>query len=192
MSPHHRLAVPLLLLLLAACSGIETNTHYDPASVGKLDGYKTYAWLPAPEGADPRIYNDVTEAQVKKVVDAQLASRGYRKVDENPDFKFGWHGSIDQKMDVDTVNSYYGYGWGSWYAPYGPGMSVGATFPQTYVDEYEEGTLILDVVDAGTNKLVWRGTAQAALEDNPSPQRREERLGEAVKDVLEQFPPKGK
>jgi hypothetical protein len=118
-------------------------------------------------------------------VNQELQTRGYRLVDENPDFKVGWHGAIDQKLDVGTMDSYYGYGWGSWYSPY-----YGGGAPHTYVREYEEGTLILDVVDAASNKLVWRGTAQAELSSNSSAEKRQERLNEAVSKILEDFPPK--
>jgi hypothetical protein len=170
----------MLLLLASGCSSISTTTDYDPASVRKVDAYRTYAWLPTPQGADPRVYNPLVGQRVMDAVDRELASRGYRKVDQNPDFNIGWHGAINQKLDVNTVSSAYGYTWDPWYSPMGP---------YTTVNEYEEGTLILDVVDAPSNKLVWRGTAQAELSENPSEQQRQERTQEAVEKILEKFPP---
>lgn len=177
---------PLLTLTLMACAGIDTSTDYDPNAVGRLSQYRTYSWLPKPQGKDIRVYNDVFEARVKQAVDRELQSRGYRLVEQNPDFKVGWHGAIDEKLDVGTMNAYYGYGWDPWYSPY----YVGAAVPQTYVREYEEGTLILDVVDAGSNKLVWRGTAQAELSTHASAEHRQKRLDEAVNKILKDFPPK--
>ncbi|HVG64299.1 MAG TPA: DUF4136 domain-containing protein [Hyalangium sp.] len=185
MSRILRSLVPLLTLTLVACAGIETSTNYDPNAVGTLSQYRTYAWLPEPKGADMRVYNDIVEARVKQAVDQEMQARGYRLVDQNPDFKLGWHGAIDQKLDVGTMDTYYGYGWGPWYSPYYAG-----TVPHTYVREYEEGTLILDVVDAASNKLVWRGTAQAELSADASAEDRQRKLHDAVNKILEDFPPK--
>lgn len=185
MSLALRSLVPLLTLTLVACAGIETSTNYDPNAVATLSQYRTYSWLPEKAGQNTRVYNDVVEARVKQAVNDYLQARGYQLVEQNPDFKVGWHGAIDQKLDVGTMDTYYGYGWGPWYSPYYAGAA-----PQTYVREYEEGTLILDVVDATSNKLVWRGTAQAELSSSSSAEKRQERLNEAVDKILEDFPPK--
>ncbi len=176
----------LLGLTLAACSGIEVNTNYDPNAVQQLDSFRTYAWMPKPEGADPRIYNDIINANIRQAVDQHLQGRGYQQVDANasPDFLIGWQGAIESKLDAQTVNSYYGYPWGPMWDPYYYGPS------QTYVREYEEGTIILDVVDAKAKKLIWRGTAEAEVNDNPSAASSRERIGEAVNQMLSRFPPK--
>ena len=61
----------------------------------------------------------------------------------------------------------------------------------TYVREYDEGTLIIDIVDAGSNELVWRGAAQGEVNLAASPQEREQRAQDAVQRILEDFPPQG-
>jgi hypothetical protein len=180
--------VPLMLLLLSACAGIETRTDYDPGSVERLSGYRTYAWEAAPTAPNSPIYNPIVEARVQAAVDKQLQAQGYQKVSQNPDFRIGWHGAIDQKLDVQTVDHYYGYAWDPWYSPFYMSPSV----PETRVREYQEGTLILDFVDAASKKLVWRGTAQAELRQSASASKRQERLEEAVRGILKDFPPKPK
>ncbi|ADO69677.1 conserved uncharacterized protein [Stigmatella aurantiaca DW4/3-1] len=180
--------VSLLVLALAACAGIETRTDYDPGSVDKLTGYRTYAWLPSPHTQNSQVYNPIVESRVRKAVEQELQSRGYQEVSQNPDFKIGWHGAVDQKLDVQTVDQYYGYAWDPWYSPFYLGPSV----PETRVREYQEGTLILDFIDAASNKLVWRGTAQAELRESASASKRQERLNEAVHGMLKDFPPKPK
>ncbi|MFP2926922.1 DUF4136 domain-containing protein [Pyxidicoccus sp. 3LG] len=182
-----RVAAFLPGLLLAACAGIEVNTNYDPNAVQQLDSYRTYAWLPQPKGADPRVYNDIINSQVHQAVDQQLQGRGYQLVDPSasPDFLIGWQGAIDSKVSASTVNSYYGYPYDPFWDPfYGPGA------PSTYVREYEEGTIFLDIVDGKAKKLVWRGTAQAEVNENPSAASTKERVDEAVKEMLSRFPPK--
>ena len=56
--------------------------------------------------------------------------------------------------------------------------------------EYREGTLILDVVDASSNKLAWRGTAQAELSEKSDAKKSQKLINEAVDEMLEKFPPK--
>ena len=70
----------------------------------------------------------------------------------------------------------YGYGyWGGW----------GMSYTQPYV--YEEGTMILDLVDRAKGQLVWRGTLTKALgSSRPS----DEEVRKAVRKVLIDFPPK--
>jgi hypothetical protein len=183
-----RIAPFLLGLMLAACAGIEVNTHYDPKAVPQLESFRTYAWLPQPEGKDPRVYNDIIDSYIRQAVDQELQGRGYKQVEANanPDFRIGWQGAIDSKVDVSTVNSYYGYGWAPYWNPY----YGGAGAPYTHVYEYEQGTIILDMVDAKANKLVWRGTAQAEVNENPSASHTQKRINEAVDEMLSRFPPK--
>jgi hypothetical protein len=183
-----QVAAPLLVLLLSACAGIETRSDYDPGAVERLNGYRTYAWEPAPQRENSRIYNPITEARVRSAVEKQLQARGYQEVSQKPDFRIGWHGAIDQKLDVQTVDQYYGYAWDPWYSPF----YLGPPVPETRIREYQEGTLILDFIDTASNKLVWRGVAQAELKESASAHKRQERLEEAVQGILKDFPPKPK
>ncbi|MFY0582221.1 DUF4136 domain-containing protein [Cystobacter fuscus] len=192
MSLSSRLAGAVLVSALAACSGIQTRTNFDPGAVQALESYRTYSWLPMKEGADTRIYNSIIQSRVRLAVDRELAERGFRLVDENqkPDFKLGWHGAIDKRVDVDVINNFYGYRWDPWYDPFfGPVAYGGAGAPTATVREYREGTLILDVVDAKSNNLVWRGTAEATLADNMSAKKSQKLIDNAVEKILKDFPP---
>jgi len=188
-----RITPLLLALVVAACSGISDNTNYDPSATARLEGYRTYAWLPQPTGKDERVYNPIVGARVEQTVDRYLLARGYQKVDAsaNPDFLIGWHGAIHNALKAETVDTYYGYPWGGPFVdPFYAGGAV--TLPETYLREYEEGSLILDVVDPVSKQLVWRGTAQAELSENASAEKQQKRLDKAVAKLLERFPPKPK
>ncbi|MCE9666580.1 DUF4136 domain-containing protein [Myxococcus stipitatus] len=188
-----RLAPLLLASMFAACSTIDVKTNYDPGAVQQLDSFKTYAWLPPPTGGDKNVYNPIIGAEVQKATDQALQSRGYQKVspESNPDFLVGWHGAINQKLEADTVNNYYGYPYDPAWDPFFAGP-VGMTVPETYVREYEEGTLLLDIVDASSKKLVWRGRAKSELKENASPEDQQKRISKAVSKMLADFPPKPK
>ena len=188
----------LCVLGAVACTSVQTSTNFDPSAVSQLDTYRTYSWLPMKkEGTDPRIYNPIIQSRVHQSVEEELARRGFRQAapGQKPDFKLGWHGALDKKVAVDTIDNYYGYVWDPWYDPFfGPVGYGGSGLPvtQTVVREYNEGTLILDVVDADSNKLVWRGTAQAQLSDRVGARKSQKLIDKAVGELLEDFPPEPK
>ena len=64
------------------------------------------------------------------------------------------------------------------------------TVPETHTYQYDEGTLLLDIVDSMTWKPVWRGSAQAEVNLDADPEKKQERIDEAVRRILERFPPK--
>jgi hypothetical protein len=163
----------------AGCSGMSVSSDYNPMKVGDMKTYKTYAWLKTPEGRK-RSADQFIDQRIRMVADRKLADKGYQKSESSPDFLIGWHALLDKKLSYSTVNSYYGYGWGY----YG---GVGAS--RTYVTEYHEGTLLLDVVDALSDELVWRGIAQAEVYPNADADYRNRQIESAVGKILSQFPP---
>jgi hypothetical protein len=169
---------------VVACSGVKYRSDFDPQA--SFSGFNTYSWADrTPTGDDdPRVYNDIVDGRIKLAADRALEAKGYRKVTDNPDFYVAWHGAIDGKMNVTTINSHYGYGWG-WYG-YGR-MGMGAS--QTYVNEWDEGTLLIDVIDGGTNNLVWRGTATAELRESRSADEAQRRLDDILANLFDRFPP---
>jgi len=188
--------MPALLMVLSAvlagCSSMEINYDFDPKA--NFSGLKTYAWLKEkqkPTG-DPRIDgNTILEARIHEAVNRGLAARGLREVDTDADILVAYHVSLDKRRSVQTLNNAYGYGpgWGYGYgASYRPGYWAGA--PETYVYEYEEGTLILDIVNPKNKELMWRGSAEDEVHFKSTPEKDQVQLNEAVSRMLEHFPPK--
>ncbi|MFQ5754782.1 MAG: DUF4136 domain-containing protein [Acidiferrobacterales bacterium] len=186
----NRRAVMLLLTALAGCSTMQVNTDFDPAAdFGIL---QTYNWMPGPQKVtgDPRLDNEVLEKRIHTAVENQLNAQGFRKQSSRtPDFLVGYHVALEKKLAVSTMNTYYGYraGWGWSY-----GVGTSAIGPESYTYEYEQGSLILDIVDGDTRRLIWRGSAQTEVNKTASPEKRQAQINEAVKKMLEQFPPKSK
>ena len=191
LSEMARALVIVMAALVAGCSSIETSYDYDPKA--NFAGLKTYEWLKEPQKltGDPRIDgNTILANRIHEAVDTELAARGFRKVSSDPDFLVAYHVSLDKRRSVQTLNSYYGYGpgWGYGYgASYRPGYWAGA--PETYVYEYEEGTLILDIVNPENKELIWRGSAQDEVHFKSTPEKDQTQLNEAVHKILEKFPP---
>ena len=54
---------------------------------------------------------------------------------------------------------------------------------------YTVGTLVVDIWDASTKKLVWRGTASKTLSDDPS--KSTKNINEAMTKIFKEYPPTG-
>lgn len=114
-----------------------------------------------------------------EVVDRHLAAKGYRRVESGePDFLVDYHAAIEDRMSVATS-----YGW---HRP-----PENRPDPTTEVVHYREGTLILDVVDPGTGRQIWRGWAIDVVDDEMRPEWLEAEVEKAVGKILERFPPEG-
>ncbi len=182
-----RIALAALITPLAACSSTTVQSDFDPNY--SFSGLSTYTWAQrTTQGQDPAVYNDIVEARVKEAVNQALQAKGYREVSasDSPTFLVAWHGAINTKQNINTVGTSYGYGWG-WYGGWGgPGISTSTT----YVTEWKQGTLIVDIVDPKGNKLVWRGSAQGEVDEHRNdPQKMQKNLNEAVTKMMANFPP---
>jgi hypothetical protein len=117
------------------------------------------------------------DKRIKNAVNSQLVAKGYESKSINPDFLVVYHVGVKNKIDVQDWGYMYGprgYRWG------GRDISV---------QQYSEGTLILDVVDPRTKQLIWRGVAQGVVDPGASPEKKERKLSEAVSKILGKFPP---
>ncbi len=172
----------LLAATLVACETLNVETDYDPSA--SFPAYKTFAWFPLAqeETGNPRIDNPLIHARLRTAVEDALELKGYvLELQDAPDFFVGYHVSLTSKIDVWTINDHYGSAYrGHW-------SGARAT---TRVQEYEEGALILDIIDGAEKRLVWRASAQKRLRrDNPTPEESERRIREIVADLLVEFPP---
>jgi len=163
-----------ITLLMGACSTIQVATDYDQHV--DFNKYKTFAFYKP--GIDKAEISDLDVKRILRSIQYELQSRGYQ-LSENPDILV----SIFTK-EVDRVNVYNNVGWGwGWYGyPYG-GMGYNSVSRET------EGSLYIDLIDASKKELVWQGKGTGALITSGNLAKKEERIREFVKEILEQFPP---
>jgi Domain of unknown function (DUF4136) len=181
-------------LVMGGCSTVEVQSDYDPAA--DFASLKTYAWYAEeqPTTGDIRVDNPIVDSRIRTAVETQLNAKGYTKVDANPDFFLIYHAAVSKEIAVTTTTSttvaygggyaHGGYGWGYVAAP------MWVETPTSYT--YDKGTILVDIVDAKNEKLVWRGSAQAEVDESRTQQQREQRINGAMKEMLANFPPKVK
>jgi len=178
-------------LLASACSGISVNQDFNPAT--EFSGFRAWDWMPAPNrpSGDTRADNSIVDQRVRSAIEAGMQEKGFTKVQSGePHFRVGYQIILDDRVDYQTVNDYWGPGWGyrGVYGRYsGPTMATS----QTTARAYTMGTLVVDFFDVASQELVWRGSAEGKLHENADPAKRQERINQAVQKTLAQFPPNG-
>ena len=173
-----RQKLSLFLLGIALFSGAaslnaQVKTDYDHSA--NFSSYKTYSWLKVQSG------DSLWDDRIKQDVDSQLAAKGWTKVDSNGDASVSAFRSTQDQQTLNTFYDGFGGGW-RWGGGFG-----NAT---TTVDNYKVGTLVVDLFDANTKKLIWRGSSSDTLSDKS--EKNIKNLDKGVQKMFEHFPPGAK
>ena len=189
-----KLLIAAFLVGFAACA---PRVAVDKAQNIDFSKYRTFAWMQSDVGGsnNPVYYNQLATEQVENTVAGELAKKGLKATTRKPDLLVGYHFFVEEKTRTVTnnngaygaVNLYGPYsGWGRWgYGGWGPSW-YGANFGPSYSQEkYEAGTVVVDMVDNRTKRLIWRGSVQNAVGD---PTKISAKLVKEVERIIEQFP----
>jgi hypothetical protein len=169
------------LALGVGCQSMQVTTDFD--RFFRFGSARTYAWLPDPSGhaGDPLLHNDLIDGRVRAAVDRELQTHGYTRVPvDEADIHVTYYLGLETVVSWRMVSQSYHY------------SSAGFADrhrTETYLRQFEQGTLLIDVLDPSRRRLVWRGTAQARVRRNTDPEQREAQIAEAVAQILDRFPP---
>jgi uncharacterized protein DUF4136 len=156
---------------------IQWNNNYD------WDAVQTFAWQDTPDTSlEER--NPFMHSLIKNTIEAELATSGLTEVEANPNVWVNYHASTttDVQLRTDSYGySFGGYGMAGW-GYYG--MAAGPVSSTTRAIEYTRGTLVVDIWDAASKQLVWRGTVSDTLPDNV--QKAEKLVIRAINKMAEQ------
>jgi Domain of unknown function (DUF4136) len=126
--------------------------------------------------------NPISEQRVMDVFSEALVKKGWTKAadEASADAAVIIHGATQQNQSLNTfyTGGYSGWGWRGW-----GGMSTA----HTTVTTYKMGTLVTDIFDAKTEKLVFRGTATDEVSDKP--EKNTKKIQKAADKMFKNFPP---
>jgi Domain of unknown function (DUF4136) len=163
----------ILLLLSTALIAADVKTDYDRSI--DFSQYKTYSWEKV-QTQDP-LWVD----RIKEAVNAALTAKGLTPVESGGDIAIL---AMEMTQNHRTLNTYYdGFG-GGWRWGGGFGNAT------TTVDNYKTGTLVVDMFDAKTKKIIWRGSSSDTLSDKSD--KNIKNLDNGVKKMFDHFPPEVK
>lgn len=161
------------IALLFGRIAISQDVKYNSMPGTDFSKYHTYRWVNIEGGAHP---NQIMDAEIKQSVDAQLATKGLTKTnDEKADLLVGYQIAVDQEKQWNA----YGMGGGRFG---GMGSATQSTI--------NIGTLVLDMYDPGTKQLVWTGSATKSINPGSNEQKNEKNLNNAMAKLLKNYPPK--
>lgn len=177
-------AVTAALLLAGCASGPKINTDYDHTA--DFSKFKTYGFFD-PLGIENAKYSSIYGSIFREAISKEMASRGYTKSDD-PDLMINVSGRLQDKTKVTTTSDpymggYYGYRRG-FYGTWG-GYGYGT---QTYVSNYTEGTVNVDLVDRVEKKMVWEGVAVGRLKENKTNEEMRTNINNGIKDMFSAYP----
>ncbi len=174
-------------LLLSATTAMGQDVRYNFDKNTDFSKLKTYKWVALKDAA---AVNDLVNKQIMDAIDAELATKGLTKVDDdNANLFIGYQAGVGQEKEFTSFNTGWGYGagWyrGGWYG-YPGGMTTGTT-STIYV-----GQLALDMYDSANHTLVWRGLVSKTIDQNAKPDKQQKNLAKAVRKMLKNYPPAAK
>lgn len=171
----------LAVIVTAGCASTP-NTFSNADPTVDFSTYKSYGFYNE-LSTDKKNYESMESNFLKVAVAQQLDRRGL-SYSNDPDLMINFYINTKEKIrsrSVPTMGGYYGYRdpfydtWGG-YGGY-----------ETRIDQYTEGTLNIDVVDAKTKKLVWEGAVAGRVTDAVI-RNLEKTIDNAVAVIMERFP----
>ena len=164
----------MMLLFAGQSSAQQVKTDYDRGV--NFGQYKTYSW----ERVKTKDAFDVD--RIKTAVNAALAAKGWTLVDSGGDVSVI---AIEMTHDQQTLNTFYdGFGGGWGWRRFG-GRDFGEA--TTTTETYKVGTLVVDLFNAKTRQLIWRGASSDTLSNNSD--KNIKNLDKGVEKMFKNFPP---
>jgi hypothetical protein len=177
MSIKRQIFAPVGIAVLSAAASFAQQVKTDYDRNANFSQYKTYSWQKV-QTQDP-LWVD----RIKDAVNAALTAKGLRSVESGGDVAIV---AIEATQDQRTLNTFYdglGGGW-RWRGFGGFGEAT------TTVDTYKVGTLVVDLFDAHTKTLIWRGSSSDTLSDKSD--KNIKNLNKGAEKMFDHFPPEVK
>ena len=175
MTKHILLVFAMSVALVTGCattptSDIQVDAEADPKI--NFSGYKSYAWLGSigmltdPEGKWKQPEFDV-DTEIRFLIDRELRKRGYSETGNRPDMLVAYAAGVDMaalkiKKNPETK--------------------------QHFLKNVPKGALIIILVDAETEFVIWMGQVTAQVQQNPDSNIVKQRLDYAITQVMQKIP----
>ncbi len=175
MNTHRKIFASVGIMLLAATASFAQQVKTDYDRTADFNQYKTYSWqkVQSPD----QLWVD----RIKEAVNSALAAKGWTQVPSGGNVAIV---AIEMTQNQQTLDTFYnGFG-GGWRWGGGFGNST------TTVENYKVGTLVVDLFDANTKKIVWRGSSSDTLSDKSD--KNIKNLDKGVQKMFNHFPPEPK
>lgn len=180
----------LIIFVISGCSTLEIKSDYDKDF--SFDGMSKFSVLYNKK--DDR--KDFTRSRIAKVLSKHFNDKGYKLTKkDNAEFYVLFHLDIEKKSQVETNYERIGVHPRGYYRLLSQVDPTAAqimhrqnsmidTRVTTNTYEYEEGRLIIELLDNASNTIVWQGVVEDEISDISS----QEQIQEIVETVFKDFP----
>jgi len=166
-----------VFIVLAGCSSVSVSYDYDKNADFKK--FKTYAF---DENVAKLPVLQIVRDRITAAIDREMQARGYTKSD-TPDLLVDVYAKLEQGETATATTTGTGM-----YGPWRYGYGGGFTTTSVSVEKYVDGTLFINVIDKSQEKIIWQGRGTKTLDEDSSPQKREDNINNAVKLIFEKYP----
>ena len=163
-----RMMMSICFLLALVGNALAQKVSVDADKGTDFTKYKTYTLATGTPAGNPMVHQRIIAG-----LEAQLASKGLRKVESNPDLVVVYHVGTDTQVSINTMG---GGPFGGW--RFGSGTA--------YVDKVPVGQLVVDIGDPHARRFVWRGTASGTISSKQ--EKNEKTLNSALTKLFQNFP----
>jgi len=153
-------------LLTTAWASVTTDYDHHV----NFSNYKTYSWGQLETG------NSLWDQRVKNAIDSQFAAKGWTQVPSGGDVVVNAFGKTRREQSVHV--SWSGFDSHLW-GPFGDATATR--------DTYHVGTLVVEMSDATSNNVIWRGVLSDTLSSRPD--KDTNKLDNGVREMFKHFPP---
>lgn len=171
MKKHLGVSVGLATVVGAVLALASVKTDYSHSA--DFGQYRTFSWLKVEAG------NPLWTDRITRDVNSALSAKGWQEVSSGGDASVSAFGATHNEQTLQTF--YDGFGGGWFWRGFGDGLAT------TTVENTPVGTLVVDIFDTKTKKLIWRGSSSDTLSSKP--EKNEGKLEKSVDDMFKHFPP---
>ena len=166
-----------VLGMLTGCSSMKVVTDYSEAV--DFNQFRTFKYVNSNQNLASA--NQLHHRRVVDAINREMVVEGFVEVDADPDVFVTYFAGVDKQVILNTTGMAHGRG-GGWHRS---GMMHTSTTTATTV---HTGTLVIDIWDAGSDELVWRGQVSDTITKNP--EQIADSINRGVTKVFERYPPK--
>jgi hypothetical protein len=174
----------LNILLIAMTVGFATScsptlsVHSDYDRSADFTSYKTFSIYPLKTQGN---VNQLNQDRIVKYLRVEMAKRGFKEANANADLMVNAVTVMKDKKGITATTS---YAYGGFYRPYAYWGAPAYTSVSTY--DYKDGSLVIDVIDSKSSKMVWTGSGSGEVYKQPK--NPEETISNVVGKIMAEFP----
>ena len=138
----------ILSFLFSSCATF-SNVSSDYKKDVDFTSFKSYKII-NPDGGFPQGVNPIRKQYIEEAIHNELNALGFALSDQ-ADLEISWFVKINTIREVEIYRDHY---------------SRWRYFQHIHIDEYEEGTLVIDIIDRTNQQLIWHGITTERLPEN--------------------------